>query len=142
MNMYSIAPLTPVGQPMEYDTEAVIPVESPNRVDPTLTRNALEVINNCVSNIPNFSVTFEGDGFDIITNFQAPSIMMVQASNGMDIPSQVDDILVYITKKLKDAGYGSLKITTLSLDITPEGLTGRTRNTMYTVRGSFVLEEK
>ena len=102
----------------------------------------MEVINNCVSNIPNFSVTFEGDGFDIITNFQAPSIMMVQASNGMDIPSQVDDILVYISKKLKDAGYNSLKISPLSMDITPEGQTGRSRNIIYNVRGSFVIEEK
>ena len=68
--------------------------------------------------------------------------MMVQASNGVDVPSQLDDILTLMSKKLKDAGYNNLKIVTLDIEVTPEGLTGRSRNTMYTVRGRFIIEEK
>jgi len=141
MNMYELVPLTYVGEPWG-ENKVELPVETPHRNDPTLTRNALEVINDVVQYIPNFSITFEGDGFDIITNFQAPHLMMVQASNGVDVPSQLDDILTLMSKKLKDAGYNNLKIVTLDIEVTPEGLTGRSRNTMYTVRGRFIIEEK
>jgi len=141
MDMYSLVPLTYVGEPWG-ENEVELPVETPHRNDPTLTRNALEVINDVVQYIPNFSITFEGDGFDIITNFQAPSLMMAQASNGVDVPTQLDDILQLMDKKLKNAGHGSLKIVPLNIDVTPEGLTGRSRNVIYNVRGSFVLEEK
>lgn len=143
MDMYSLLPLQAVDSKTsisEEEVEALVPVETPNRVDKTMTRSVIEVINQTVTNIPNCSITFEGDSFSLITNFQAPHLALVQAVNGMDIPAYMDDILALIKDRLKEAGHTGLKITPLSMDVTPSGQTGRTRNIIFDVNGTFTIE--